>query len=285
MSFQGSLKELRLPDIIQLVSVTGKTGAFHLKRSADNGRIYLQKGEIVHAEHRDMRGEPALYSLAVWAEGSFNFVPEEQAAERTITKSNTTLLMESAKRLDEWKILQRKVPSTDMVPKFVIPDQATRQINLNTREWLVVSKIDEERSIDDISGACNLPVFDVSKILFGLISSNLVALEKGQEPAPPPPPPRPSPAPAGPGGEKQRLLEMAERMRDVATAILGEIGEPVIAKQYARARADVTKGGGIDVIIDACGQITKASSVLRGPSATKMLLEKLEEIYAGEVGR
>ena len=286
MSFQGSLKELRLPDIIQLVSVTGKTGAFHLKREADSGRIFLARGEIIHAEYKQSRGEAALYTLAVWAEGSFNFVPDEQAPERTITKSNTTLLMESAKRLDEWKILSRKVPSTDMVPVFVIPDQATRQINLNTREWLVVSKIDEKRSIEEISNACSLPVFDVSKVLYGLISSNLVTLSKADTPAPAAAA-EPSATPPGASPTRERLLEMADRMRAVATDVLGEIGEPVIAKQHAKAKSDIAKGAGIDAIIEACGQITKASSVLRGPSATKLLLEKLEEIYArdGRDGR
>lgn len=276
MSFQGSLKELRLPDIIQLVSVTGKTGAFHLRRDAEVGCIWLQKGEIVHAELRELRGENALYALAIWADGAFNFTPEEPAPERSITKSNTNLLMEAARRLDEWKILQRKVPNARMVPKFVIPEQPNRQISLNTREWQVVSKIDERRSVDDISVACNLSVFDVSKILYGLISSNLVALAKEA------PPEKDRPVDGRPATlpERERLINMVDRMRDVATSILGEIGEPVIAKQHAKARGDILKGGGLDVVIEACGQITKASSVLRGPSATKMLLEKLEEIYA-----
>ena len=30
MTFQGSLSELHLPDIVQLMSVGGKTGVFHL---------------------------------------------------------------------------------------------------------------------------------------------------------------------------------------------------------------------------------------------------------------
>ena len=98
MSFQGSLKELRLPDIIQLVSVTGKTGAFHMKKGSETGRIYLQKGTIVDADYREMRGEQALYALAVWNEGSFNFVPEAAAKERTINKANTTPLREAAER-------------------------------------------------------------------------------------------------------------------------------------------------------------------------------------------
>ena len=38
MAFQGSLKELPLPDIIQLVSVSGKTGAFVLESGETTGR-------------------------------------------------------------------------------------------------------------------------------------------------------------------------------------------------------------------------------------------------------
>ena len=50
MSFQGSIQELPVPDIIQLVSVSGKTGMFTLVRGAERGYIYLKNGQIVHAE-------------------------------------------------------------------------------------------------------------------------------------------------------------------------------------------------------------------------------------------
>ena len=56
MAFQGSLKELPLPDIIQLVSVSGKTGKFTLSRDADRGYIYLKNGQmqgsLLYVEHR-----------------------------------------------------------------------------------------------------------------------------------------------------------------------------------------------------------------------------------------
>jgi hypothetical protein len=60
MAFQGSLKELPLPDIIQLVSVSGKTGVFSLTRDGDaNGEIFLRGGQIVHAHIGDLQGEDA----------------------------------------------------------------------------------------------------------------------------------------------------------------------------------------------------------------------------------
>src|SRR5687768_8817126 len=103
MAFQGSLKELPLPDIIQLVSVSGKTGKFTLTRDADRGAIYLKNGQMVHAVIGDLVGEEAIYALAIWNHGEFQFEPNDEAPHQTINKSNTNLLMEAARRLDEWR--------------------------------------------------------------------------------------------------------------------------------------------------------------------------------------
>ena len=73
MAFQGSLAELHLPDIIQLVSVSGKTGVFHLSDAAHRGDIWLHEGRIVHAELEDLSGEEAVYALAIWRAGEFRF--------------------------------------------------------------------------------------------------------------------------------------------------------------------------------------------------------------------
>ena len=101
MAFQGSLAELHLPDIIQLVSVSGKTGIFHLTEGPQKGEIYLKEGRIVHAELADIEGEEAVYELAIWRKGEFRFDADVEPPRETIQKSNTSLLMEAARRLDE----------------------------------------------------------------------------------------------------------------------------------------------------------------------------------------
>src|SRR5437016_613423 len=93
MSFQGSIQELPVPDIIQLVSVSGKTGMFTLVRGAERGYIYLKNGQMVHAQLGDRTGEEAIYALAIWSSGDFQFTPGEEAEAVTIEKSNTSLLM------------------------------------------------------------------------------------------------------------------------------------------------------------------------------------------------
>src|SRR3954447_12471796 len=179
MAFQGCLKELPLPDIIQLVSVSGKTGKFTLSRDTDKGFIYLKNGQMVHALVGDLIGEEAIYALAIWNQGEFQFAPGEEPDRQTISKSNTNLLMEAARRLDEWRVLSKKIPNVDMVPEFVVEQTREGQINLNTSEWLILSKIEGTRTIKGIAGVTGLSVFDVSKILYGLIATNLIRLREG----------------------------------------------------------------------------------------------------------
>ena len=78
MAFQGSLKELPLPDIIQLVSVSGKTGRFTLTRDSERGLIFLKNGQMVHAHVGELSGEEAIYALAIWNSGEFQFTPNEE---------------------------------------------------------------------------------------------------------------------------------------------------------------------------------------------------------------
>jgi hypothetical protein len=302
MAFQGSLTELHLPDIIQLISVSGKTGVFHLTDGALKGQIYLHDGKIVHAQLEDAVGEEAVYTLAIWSQGDFKFEPGTATELRTISKSNTNLLMEAARRLDEWRVLSKKIPSVDMIPEFVIQDSREGQINLNTSEWMILSKIDGHRSIKSIAGTGRLSVFDVSKILYGLIATGLIRLREpaahaaarpaprpaaqaapsnsptsaahvAVQAAPPPPANAPGRPPAGP-----EALGRLDRVRDVSNTLLGAVGESVVNKHYQKARYEIEHGAGLEAVDEAISQIARAASILKGPSTTESLLEQLKSI-------
>lgn len=180
MAFQGSLKELPLPDIIQLVSVSGKTGVFTLHQGSSSGEIYLLDGNIVHATTASLEGEEAVYELAVWSDGEFVFHPGKAAPSTTIKRSNTNLLMEAARRIDEWQVLSKRIPSTSQVPVFT--DQAKKSsVSLTPGEWNLISKIDERRTIEDVASTLGESPFEVCKLLYGLITSGLVSLVRGLE--------------------------------------------------------------------------------------------------------
>jgi hypothetical protein len=282
MAFQGSLAELHLPDIIQLVSVSGKTGVFHLSDAAHRGDIWLHEGRIVHAETEDLSGEEAVYALAIWRAGEFRFEAAAVPPRQTIQKSNTNLLMEAARRLDEWRVLSKKIPSVELVPEFVILENREGQINLNTMEWLLLSKIDGERSIRQIAAAAGMGVFDAAKLLYGLVATNLIRLkEKGAAPAAERAPGHPAagqssvaaprPVPEPPPSPLTRLA----RLRDECVALLGPVGETVVQKHYLRARGEIERGAGPEAIDDAIRQIARAAGILKGSAVADAVLRLL----------
>jgi len=281
MAFQGSLAELHLPDIIQLISVSGKTGVFHLSDGALHGEIFLNEGKIVHAQLDEVGGEEAVYALAIWSQGEFKFEPGEASGVRSISKSNTNLLMEAARRLDEWRVLSKKISSIELVPEFASLDNREGQINLNTSEWLILSKIDGQRSIKSIAASSGLSAFDVAKILYGLVGNGLIRLREASAAGSAKPSAKPSegtPTPAPVSGADPELLARLGHVRDVCNSFLGAVGESVVNKHYQKARTEIEHGSGAEAVDEAVHQIARAASILKGPSTTEALLEQLKSI-------
>lgn len=283
MSLQGSLKHLHLADVIQLISVSGKTGLFHLKRGDSAGLLYLKDGNIVHAEVGDIKGEEAVYELAIWDDGEFYFEPDVEPKVRSINKSNTNLLMEAARRMDEWRVLSRKIPSLELVPEFIMEQSQDRgQIQLSTSEWVILTRINGKNDIRAISRLCNIAVFEVCKILYGLVTHSLINLkapvESSDLQADASPAPQEVHASENLDANKDSLLLLLEKIKSICNATLGKQGESVIDKQYQKARVDIEHGGGMSAIQEAVTQIAKASSILKGPSTTETLLDQLKTL-------
>ena len=273
MAFQGSLRELPLPDIVQLVSVSGKTGRFALRRDGHpGGEIFLRGGQIVHARVGDLEGEEAVYELAIWPEGDFVFHAGEDAPDATIQKSNTNLLMEAARRIDEWQVLSKRIPSTRLVPVFT--DQATTtSVSLTALEWRLVSKIDERRTVDDIAAALGQGPFDTCKLLYGLVTSGLVALKEDLSSL---------------GADRlqrmtpEQLREIFEGVHQQASTLLanGDRREDLEAA-YRAGRSELDSGRGSDAVLDLVRAEEKLVSAALGPNQSKLFLDRVQQLLGG----
>jgi hypothetical protein len=266
MAFQGSLKELPLPDIIQLVSVSGKTGKFTLTRDHDRGFIYLKNGQMVHATVGDLVGEEAIYALAIWNSGEFQFTPAEEPDRQTITKSNTNLLMEAARRLDEWRVLSKKIASVDLVPELMTRENRHEQITLNPQEWMLITKIDGNRSITEIGRALGMSSFDVAKILYGMITGELVQLKKKIE--------------RDDDAQNGELVDLAARIRALAEEFIGDSAHKTIEKHFLHALDSIMSGAGEHAVDHMVAEFEKTASLLRGLAVTEQLRSRIHQIRA-----
>jgi len=301
MSFQGSLNELPLSDIVQLVAVSGKTGMFSMTRASEKGYVYLQNGQITHAKLGEVEGEDAIFALALWSHGSFQFSPGVESEARTINRSNTNLLLEAARRSDEWKILSKKIPGTDSVPVLVAREGANGPVTLTPLEWRVVTKADGNRSIDEIARALRTSAFEIAKTLYRLVTAELVEIGKArpvaraapQVPAPAPLPPIPPLTgqsipnvsthsgafqALSKGDEKRSLQILCTKVKQEAEAAAAAPGDVTIDRPYRTALLELDRGRGLDVVRELIRTLEEMVEKLRGPAAARGFREKMNPL-------
>lgn len=97
----GSLKEMGLTDVIQILCGGGKSTKVILTQDGKEGTIYIQSGEIIEARVADVQGPAAFYKLMGWKEGTFVAQACTDFPPRTITAPAMSLLMEGARLNDE----------------------------------------------------------------------------------------------------------------------------------------------------------------------------------------
>lgn len=98
--FRG-VQSKSLVDIIQLECLSQNSAVLKITHGDDEGRIWLQQGDIFDAAVRDLEGEPAFRRILSWKSGSFEILPPEPDHPRNIFAPPQALLLESAQALDE----------------------------------------------------------------------------------------------------------------------------------------------------------------------------------------
>ena len=98
--FRG-VQSKTLLDIIQMECLTQNTCVLKITSAAGEGRIWVQKGEIVDAALDDRNGKAAIVEMLSWKAGNFEILPYGLPRPRTINMNYESLLMETAQTLDE----------------------------------------------------------------------------------------------------------------------------------------------------------------------------------------
>ncbi|WP_437734737.1 HD domain-containing phosphohydrolase [Sorangium sp. So ce1335] len=97
----GSLAEMGLPDMIQILWHGRKTCALKIQANSMAGEIHFADGQVVHALWAGAQGEDAFYRMLTLREGDFRLDPSFSPSTRSITASPEALLLEGMRRLDE----------------------------------------------------------------------------------------------------------------------------------------------------------------------------------------
>ncbi len=169
---------------------TGKITEADLERSRDRqrkgdtrrvGEILVEMGAITSRElQRQVRFqvEEVVFEVMSWQEGYFSFSEGQDGkfpAEASVRIPTEALLMEGARRIDEWSRIEKRVPHVGVVPSFASATEGQPgDLDLLPPEWEVLALIDGERDIRGVASELGRSEFDVAKTLFGLESAGVI---------------------------------------------------------------------------------------------------------------
>jgi tetratricopeptide (TPR) repeat protein len=119
--------------------------------------------------------EEAVYALFAWTSGSFSFEadvrpPTEEQLDRISPES---LLLEGARRVDEWSLIEAKIPSFDLV-FAVLPGQLeSHQAAFTEAQRRLLPLLDGQRDVRALIDLSGLSEFEAAQALYGLVSAGL----------------------------------------------------------------------------------------------------------------
>jgi Flp pilus assembly protein TadD len=178
MAIRGSLSEASLPDVLQLLAMGSKTGTLSLVVPGSGGTICFRNGRICHAtvSGRSIGTEDSVFVMFNWNDGSFSFEPTLQPPHgaQLVSVDPQELLLEGARRVDEWSLIEKKIPSFDAVFTLDRQQLLRNRIAFTEEQQRLLPLIDGFRDVNELMRVAKMGEFDLGKALFGLLSGGFL---------------------------------------------------------------------------------------------------------------
>jgi predicted transcriptional regulator len=187
---QGKLSKDRLDEALQTQKAT-------LQRL---GHVLVTQNYITAKELKDaiqVQISQIVFKVFRWRDGDYHFAPADTVEwdrDSFSPLSADFILMEGIRMVDEWPIIEKKIPSMDIVFRPVVDAgmievgtadeesavkrsaaSSTNKIRLTPEEQRIFRKVDGTRTVQGIIDATGLGEFDTCRVLFDLLNRNLVS--------------------------------------------------------------------------------------------------------------
>ena len=145
------------------------------------GRILVDSGKIDRGELERfirMQVENAVYYLFTWKQGTFSFASDRLPPHQPLLVSldAESLLLEGARRVDEWSLIEKKIPSFDLVFRNTREKLGSSADSLTDEQKRILPLLDGTRDVTGLIDLTAMSEFDVGKALYGLLTAGFIQL-------------------------------------------------------------------------------------------------------------
>jgi tetratricopeptide (TPR) repeat protein len=149
------------------------------QRNKRLGEILIEQHILTREElHRYIRVqiEEAVYYLFTWMQGTFSFEADMRPDDHDVLVSINpeSLLLEGARRVDEWSLIEKKVPSFDLIFELDAGRLAASDAQLTPAQHQLTPLIDGRRDVTALIDMSGLGDFEVGKALYGLATAGFI---------------------------------------------------------------------------------------------------------------
>lgn len=206
MSLEGRLRELGLPEVLQLLGLSRKTGRLQLRAPLQGRAAFVQltQGAITDAAQWRLAQpdadecartvgvaaapdgrkavEACVLDLLRWRDGDFRFEAlSDTPPSGSVRLAAEMLLMESAQQAERWEQIADRVPDAHAIPGFIdVEPQQLPLLRLEPQEWEILTRVDGTRELCELAVLLDRDVLDVAEIVHGLIGSGLLTLREAE---------------------------------------------------------------------------------------------------------
>jgi tetratricopeptide (TPR) repeat protein len=229
MSINGSLRETSLADVLQLLSMSRKSGCLSLTHRGKFASVFFESGRVTYASivnRRERIGERLVQAGAItseqlrialekqrerpearigdilvemalvtrnvlelqlraqveeavlllfpWTDGTFTFIagarPEQECANPINPEA---LMLEGARRADEWTLIEKRIPSLELVFASE-PARARGVTDLSSTQLLVLEQLNGSLNVAQLSEELGLSELDIGKAICELLDRGMV---------------------------------------------------------------------------------------------------------------
>jgi tetratricopeptide (TPR) repeat protein len=149
------------------------------RRERRLGELLVELGALSQQQLHDainVQIQEAVYFLFTWNQGTFNFEADVSPDQHdfVVSINPESLLLEGARRVDEWELIEKKVPSFDIVFERDRMRLAETDVALNAEWRSVLDMVDGNRDVQRIIDDSGQVEFEVGKALYGLLNAGFI---------------------------------------------------------------------------------------------------------------
>jgi CheY-like chemotaxis protein len=175
---EGSLSQLGIPDLMQILGMNKRSGRLSLERGNERGEILVAEGRPVNSRLGRVEGEKALFRLLSWTEGTFTFAPGTPPGKARITRGMDDALLEGMRQADEVNRLVPGLPAR--TTRLVIAPEADLPQDQHPVTAQVVDLLRQPRALGEVLDLAPATDLEVLGVLTTLMQKGVARMAEGE---------------------------------------------------------------------------------------------------------